>query len=408
MRRAAVVLAACWLVASAWPVMATHQSGHTEPQGPAKVRFAADFPELLDAEWGFPIGGFGGIERGAPLTHVPVVLVHGNNVDHGDWYPVRDDFKAAGWTDQELWALSYNGLGGNNGSSPERSNPERDAEHTEMGWDGTTRVTANDVNVPDLTAFIEAVLEYTGADRVSLVGHSLGVTVARKALFERPDLAARVEAFVAIAGANHGTTFCPPGSEGNVHSCDEIAAGTAWLDELNGPDGELETYGDIRWLTIYDGTGAGDVAYVGPDYAQSPILRGADNRAFPNRDHNGLRMASDIVAVYREFLEQAEVAPLEATGAPAAPDDPLSATAGSEAGADGAQSGTLPSTGGGLALAGLLAVAALTLTTRLHETRHVAVGVEVDVPHAGRGRQARHRHDGPGKGGHVAPTRRET
>jgi len=28
-------------------------------------------------------------------------------------------------------------------------------------------------------------------------------------------------AFVGIAGPNHGTTFCPPGSEGNVVSCDE-------------------------------------------------------------------------------------------------------------------------------------------------------------------------------------------
>lgn len=344
--RVAVGLLVCWTVAAP-PAMASHQSGHTEPQGPAKVRFAGDFPELLDSEWGFVIGGFGGIERGAPLHHVPVVFVHGNNVDHADWYPVRDDFLAAGWTDQELWALSYNGLGGNNGSTPVRGNPERDAEHTEMGWDGTTRVTANDVNVPDLVAFIEAVLDYTGAERFSIVGHSLGVTIARKAMLVRPDLAARVDAVVAIAGANHGTTFCPPGSEGQVHSCDEIAAGTPWLEELNGPDGSLETYGDIRWLTIYDGSGAGDVAYVGPDYADSPTLRGADNRAFEGMDHNGLRLAPEIVAEYREFLEQGTLT----TSAPSPPeptvvDDTLADRPAPTD--DGAA--RLPATGSGLAI----------------------------------------------------------
>lgn len=357
----AVVVGLCWMVSSAAPVMAMHQSGHTEPQGPAKVRFAADFPALLDSEWGFPIGGFGGITRGAPLTHVPVIFVHGNVCDHADWYPVRDDFRAAGWSDQELWALSYNGLGSNNCSSPERSNPERDAEHTEMGWDGTTRITANDINVPDLAVFMDAVLDYTGAQKVSLVGHSLGVTVARKTMLVRPDLADRVEAFVGIAGGNHGTSLCPPGSEGNVHSCDEIAAGTPWLAELNGPDGSRETYGDTRWLTIYDGTGAGDVGYVGPDYAQSPALKGADNREFPNMDHNGLRMAAEIVTVYREFLEQAEVAPTDEPGDPAAPTERTPApVVARDPGAEDA----LPSTGGGVVAAGLVAAAALILAPR--------------------------------------------
>lgn len=280
--------------------------GYDVPQGPAKAAFADDVPEVTDDQWEFPIGGFGGIARGHPLTHVPVIFVHGNTVDHADWYPVRDDFLAAGWTMQELWALSYNGLGGNNGSSHERSNPERDQEHREMGWDGRSRVTDNEVNVADLHAFIRMVQDYTGSDRFSLVGHSLGVTLARKTLKLHPELRADLVAFVGIAGANDGTTFCPEGSQGIVTSCDEIAAGTAWLADLNGPDGADETYGDTAWLTISDGTGVGDVAFVGPTYAQSPFLEGADNRTFPNVDHNGLRLRADIIAEYRLFLETAE------------------------------------------------------------------------------------------------------
>ena len=86
-----------------------------------------------------------------------MIFVHGNNVDAADWYPVRDDFRKAGWSDQELWGLSYNGLGGSNGTALFTTNPERDAEHSRMGKDATTYITEDDVNVPDLYRFIPAV-----------------------------------------------------------------------------------------------------------------------------------------------------------------------------------------------------------------------------------------------------------
>lgn len=279
------------------------------PQGPAAVRFAADVPVLQDSEWGWQLGGFGGIRQGAPRRHLPVIFVHGNNVDAADWYPVRDDFRAAGWSDQELWALSYNGLGGSNGTALTRTNPERDAEHAAMGKDGVTYVTEDDVNVADLAAFISMVRAYTGSQEYLLVGHSLGVTLARETLRRHAELRPGLAGFVGIAGANHGTSFCPPGSPGNVASCDEIAAGTAWLDRLNAPpaDGGLgETYGPTCWMTVYDGSGAGDPAYAGATYAQSPALAGADNRQFPGTYHNDLRLDPAIVTAYRQFLERAE------------------------------------------------------------------------------------------------------
>ena len=294
------------LPASAAPAAGpASKPARTKPQGPSGVHFARDVPKLADAEWGFRLGGFGGIRRGAPRRHVPVVFVHGNNVDAADWYPVRDDFRAAGWTDQELWALSYNGLGGNNGTALFTGNPERDKEHQDMGQMGVT-VTEDDVNVPDLYAFLLMVRRYTGSAKFMLVGHSLGVTLARETLRVHPELRRDLVAFVGIAGANHGTTFCPPGSEGNVVSCDEIAAGTPWLTRLNAAG---ETYPPAKWMTVYDGTGAGDPAYVGPTYAQSPALAGADNRQFPNTYHNDLRMDPAIVAVYRGFLEAAGTLP---------------------------------------------------------------------------------------------------
>lgn len=308
MRRGALAILSAGLILQL-AVPATADPPHDRPQGPAKVAFGAGFDALADHEWDFPLGGFGGTARGAPVARPPVIFVHGNNVDAADWYPVRDDFRAAGWTDQELWALSYNGLGGNNGTALTRQNPERDTEHGEMGWDGMTRVTNNEVNVADLYGFILAVRSYTGSAKFSLVGHSLGVTLARRTLKVHPELRADLFAFVGIAGANDGTTFCPPGSEGNVVSCDEIAAGTKWLADLNGPDGSDETYGPAVWLTIYDGTGAADPAFVGPTYAQSPMLEGACNAEYPGTYHNDLRMDPAIVARYRQFIEGPALCP---------------------------------------------------------------------------------------------------
>jgi hypothetical protein len=279
---------------------------HDEPQGPAQRDFGRGFPRLHDAEWCFLLGGFGGIRKGVPLHHVPVIFVHCNDVDAADWYPVVHDFRAAGWTAQELWALSYDGLGGNNGTALRRQNQQAIDEHQRMGGDGVGTVTSDAVNVPDLYRFIRAVRGYTGSKRFSIVAHSLGVTLARETLRQHRWLRRDLVAFVGIAGANHGTSFCPPGSQGRVVSCNEIAAGTPWLARLNGLHGRDETYGRTKWLTVFDGTGAGDPGYAGPTYAQSPRLRGATNLTFPYRYHNDLRVDADIVRVYRRFLERAE------------------------------------------------------------------------------------------------------
>lgn len=299
----ALLISACLV---ALPAQASLGIGHGRPQGPGRASFAADFPALTDNEWGFALGGWGGISAGSARTHVPVIFVHGNNVDAGDWYPVRDDFHAAGWTDQEMFALSYNGLGGNNGNALFRNNQQAQDERQQMGYDGSTRVTEDDINVADLYQFVLAVRTYTGSSRFSLVSHSLGVTLGRKMLKVHPELRADLVAFVGIAGANHGTSFCPPGSEDTVESCNEIATGTAWLADLNGPEGSDETYAPARWLTIFDGSGLGDPAFEGPVYAMSPVLKGADNRQFPYSYHNDLRIDAPIVAEYRAFLEAAE------------------------------------------------------------------------------------------------------
>lgn len=68
----------------------------TEAPPPAPALFARDFKAPLDCEWGFPIGGFGGIRREGRITHDPVIFVHGNHSDAVDWFGVADAFKAKG------------------------------------------------------------------------------------------------------------------------------------------------------------------------------------------------------------------------------------------------------------------------------------------------------------------------
>ena len=313
MRRFAVVLVLLTCITPT--ALADHQMGHEPPPGPAPARFPKDFPVLKDSEWSFRLGGFGGSllddaewdvhAAKRPERHHPVIFVHGNNVDAADWYPTRDAFIAAGWDPDDLWALSYNGLGAQSGAGA-TPNERRDQEHlNNPDSDFVARVTNNDVNVPDVYRFITAVRRYRQATRFSIVAHSLGVTLARRVLKLYPHLRRDVVSFVGIAGGNHGTSLCPPGSEGELYSCDEIAKGTAWLAKLNGPLGSDETYRPVRWLVIYDGSGYRDVAFMGPDYAQSPVLKGAVNCSLPH-DHNDLRGHPAAINLYRKFVELAE------------------------------------------------------------------------------------------------------
>jgi pimeloyl-ACP methyl ester carboxylesterase len=276
---------------------------HTRPPlGP--VYFASDFPRLRDDQWGYPVGGFGGLRRHRRLTHTPVIFVHGNQADAQNWLDVMQQFQNdAGYTMEEMYALSYNGLGNYYAGLPTRTAPGAlDRDYVDQnpnvlanGGHGS----ADDDEVPDLCRFIEAVQRYTGSARIDIVAHSLGVTIARKLMFDYPALARDVVAFVGIAGANRGTTSCR-GLQTTYYGCNEIVPGSPWLAQLNGPAGVRETYPPTRWMTVYDGF-EGDPFYVGPD-AMSPRLRGADNRAFPGAYHNDLRVDPAEVDAYLAFL----------------------------------------------------------------------------------------------------------
>jgi pimeloyl-ACP methyl ester carboxylesterase len=176
------------------------RAAEPHPNGLVGTTFPRGFPEIRDASLGVPVIGFG--SRQGRVERVPVIFLHGNNDTpfptacnpFGYIHNLAQFFLDAGYSPRELWGLGYQGDQCDLGANP--TNRSGFAHSTEA-------------NVPDLRAFVAAVLEYTGAKRVDIVAHSLGVTLTRE--WMRRDHAHHlVRALVAIDGPNHGIISCSP------------------------------------------------------------------------------------------------------------------------------------------------------------------------------------------------------
>ncbi len=165
---------------------------------------AEGYPEALLRE-DLVGGAFGGRTSATDCeAHRPVVFVHGNGDrawggDLGGWATVATALEDAGWEASALYATTY-------------------------GPADPTQAALYQHDVASLThvrQFLLAVSAYTGASRIDVVSHSLGVTMARRAILggEVPDgaggivdlgppLTDRIGVFVGIAGANLGLASC--------------------------------------------------------------------------------------------------------------------------------------------------------------------------------------------------------
>lgn len=244
--------------------------------------FPGDFSPPEDQLTGSVLGGWGGSE--GCLIHTPIVFLHGNWQTADTWNLTAQRFLENGYYPRELWAISYiEVFGGDSANS-------------------------NMANVEDIDGFVKGVLDYTGAERVNLIAHSLGVTVAR-AWMEAKDAHGKVEHFIAIAGPNHGVHFCF-GPQAGTALCQEIGhPNTDFLNSLNDPD-ETPLDDLVAYMTIYDGTGA-DIFY--PAYAffsdgstgsllESPRLGGAANVQLPGKDHFELKDSQESFDLMFNFL----------------------------------------------------------------------------------------------------------
>jgi pimeloyl-ACP methyl ester carboxylesterase len=256
--------------------------------------FPAGFPVIVDATLGTPVLGFGSAE--GPVAHTPVVFVHGNNdtaypTACNPFYGHMQDFAnyllGRGYRPSELWGLGYQG-----------DQCDLLADQTRRSAFGHTSA----ASVPDLRAFVHAVLDFTGAEQVDIVAHSLGGTISREWL--RQDQAyGLVRTLVTVASPHHGIINCSPsplnywqlpafgGFTPTSAVCVELGAtATPFLAALNAGD---ETPGPTRYLT-FRATDS-DLVYISAtdglfpavpaldregnptDFSHSPALAGATN-----------------------------------------------------------------------------------------------------------------------------------
>lgn len=151
-------------------------------------------------------GAYGGKSSDSDtITNIPVVFIHGNTDiavgvgQYKDWQTgftkSIEYFLSKGYKKSEMYITTWG-----NGDPNQTEN----------------QVHSYDI-VNRLRKFVEAVLDYTGAEKVHIIGHSMGVTLGRKIIQGGkhvdggdlgPSLANRVRTFVGLAGANWGLVAC--------------------------------------------------------------------------------------------------------------------------------------------------------------------------------------------------------
>lgn len=153
-------------------------------------------------------GSYGGkLNASDTVVNQPVIFIHGNsdsalgqNSLSTGWNASINYFISQGYKKSELYATTWGDANVLLSGNQYHSKP----------------------NLQKIRAFIQAVKAYTGATKVDIVTHSMGVTLARKAILggAANDLAnggnynlgtpltSSVDTFVGIAGANRGLVSC--------------------------------------------------------------------------------------------------------------------------------------------------------------------------------------------------------
>lgn len=112
-----------------------------------------------------------------------VVLVHGNADSPSRWNNTVSTLKSRGYVDSQLFLPN---------------------------WGSKTNAGANDhgsVNTGVVKSALQAAFNSSCTGKIDVIGHSMGVTLAMKAINELA-YASRVNSFIGVAGAQHGLNSC--------------------------------------------------------------------------------------------------------------------------------------------------------------------------------------------------------
>lgn len=196
----------------------------------------------------------------AATAHQPVLFVHGYNSNASTWNEMLAAFRGAGYTDSELFAISYN---------------------TKQ---------SNVTTAQQLQTKVDEIRQQTGWASIDIISHSMGSLSSRYYL-KNLGGQGKVDAWVSLAGANHGTStakFCPS------TSCREMRPNSSFLNALNAVD---ETPGPVRyrtWWSPCDTT-------INPD--SSVWLTGAINTKTACLGHSALLTDQTVFSQVELFVD---------------------------------------------------------------------------------------------------------
>ncbi len=229
-------------------------------------RFSNDFKTWLNAhgygKYDFAKGdvpSFGGRSKpGEKLNNEPVIFIHGNSDSAAGWKGSIETFSKNGYKPSEMYAMTW---------GPQNPLLSGQQYHSEK-------------YLEEVRAFIQAVKEYTGAKKVDVIGHSMGVTLARKAIqggdgfdsgthqkynLGKP-LTDSVDTFLGIAGANHGLAsalwtgdFVP-----TTNTTDGLYPGSKFLNDINAVNHDEGAHVYSMWSNADELIGVGLAGFTSP------------------------------------------------------------------------------------------------------------------------------------------------
>jgi len=245
------------------------------------------------AEYNFYRGGlsFGGKENDSDtVVNQPAVFIHGDTGSAYDWNASMIYFMSQGYKMSELYATTW-------------GKPTHGGIVSELQYHSEKFVMKN-------RKFVEAVLNYTGAEKIDVLGHSMGVTMSRKVVqgglspdngtdFEvGPPLLPYVDTYVGIAGLNRGSNGC---ASSTTSGCNDengmypgimmgttITARSQYLEGLDFNQGYEGDYIYVIWSRFDEAIGNGDMVYCQPT---SRIIGQLDEMVYNSSEytHNGMR-----------------------------------------------------------------------------------------------------------------------
>ena len=189
----------------------------------------------------------------------PIVFVHGWSSSGSTWNTMANRFRADGWTTAQTVQWSYN----------------------------TSQ--SNATTAAQLSTLVDQVRASTGSDKVDLISHSMG-GLSTRYYVKNLGGGAKVDDFVSLAGANHGTNtafLC------FQTSCRQMWPGSSFLTSLNSGD---ETPSTPTYRTWWSGCDE----VINPD--SSALLAGAVNTQTSCLSHSGVKDSATVYGQVRDFV----------------------------------------------------------------------------------------------------------